>query len=278
MYHSLLQSSPLLTSSPSSPSPSSSIHVSSPLSPNHVMDVGHVIASRFSLLYSALMRFFSCSENVQILVSHLSGKSRASLRLIDWYVTSYAKSVTVLVPVSQHSNCGQMHFRNISGTFAGYLNVYASYRMQLRSFSKAFFDPFRRHNRMTISLGDTQNVVTTIGQLNFFKWLIESGILDYIYKHIDTIETDMRRNASTSLAARLKNESTAVICDKKIDSKPSSPIKNKCISIKNNDNIPSQNSRKQQINNKGTTVVKPHSNHGRGNMVLMRDANVRISF
>ena len=41
-------------------------------------------------------------------------------------------------------------------------------------------------------------IQTTIGQLNFFKWVLESNILSYIETHFDLIEKDMNRRNSTS--------------------------------------------------------------------------------
>jgi hypothetical protein len=39
---------------------------------------------------------------------------------------------------------------------------------------------------------------TTIGQLNFFKWAIESKIIDYIQHQYQEIENDMNARNSTS--------------------------------------------------------------------------------
>ena len=39
---------------------------------------------------------------------------------------------------------------------------------------------------------------TTIGQLNFFRWIIENNILDYIEKNLDDINKDMTNRNSTS--------------------------------------------------------------------------------
>jgi hypothetical protein len=44
-------------------------------------------------------------------------------------------------------------------------------------------------------------MVTTIGQLNFFKWAIENKILDYIDENYETIENDM--NSRNSISKRV---------------------------------------------------------------------------
>ena len=70
------------------------------------------------------------------------------------------------------------------------LNVYTSYKSQLKSYSKKFFDPFCRRERINITMNDS-NIVTTIGQLNFFKWAIDNKILDYINDKYGQIDKDM---------------------------------------------------------------------------------------
>jgi hypothetical protein len=39
---------------------------------------------------------------------------------------------------------------------------------------------------------------TTVGQLNFFKWAIETGILDYIVSNKDKLEREMRSSSLSS--------------------------------------------------------------------------------
>jgi phage antirepressor YoqD-like protein len=47
---------------------------------------------------------------------------------------------------------------------------------------------------------------TTIGQLNFFKWLIEHQILEFIEENYDMIENDMNsRNSTSKRKASLDN-------------------------------------------------------------------------
>jgi protein required for attachment to host cells len=68
----------------------------------------------------------------------------------------------------------------------------------LKAYSKRFLDSFCRWERISIPYGDGQ-LVTTIGQLNFFKWAIENKILEYIEEHYEEIEQDMNnRNSSSS--------------------------------------------------------------------------------
>ena len=73
------------------------------------------------------------------------------------------------------------------------LNVYHSYKSQLKAYSKKRFDPFCRRDRLEFMInGDS--VETTIGQLNFFKWAIKNLVIEYIINHKEDIETDMNHS------------------------------------------------------------------------------------
>ena len=64
---------------------------------------------------------------------------------------------------------------------------------------------------------------TTIGQLNFFKWLLENNILAYIKENISDINNDMLKRNSTSKnklktnkKTRKKREELSVFASKSI--------------------------------------------------------------
>ena len=70
------------------------------------------------------------------------------------------------------------------------LNVYHSYKSQLKAYSKKRFDPFCRRDRLEFMVNDNP-IETTIGQLNFFKWAIKNLVIEYIVNHKTEIEADM---------------------------------------------------------------------------------------
>jgi hypothetical protein len=53
------------------------------------------------------------------------------------------------------------------------------------------FDPYCRKDRIIIPYDETTQIVTTIGQLNFFKWAIVNNVIDYIVANYDDITKDM---------------------------------------------------------------------------------------
>jgi hypothetical protein len=112
--------------------------------------------------------------------------SGVSLRLIDWFVTNYAKKHNIIL--TKYSGHNVVHF-----------NVYLSYRAQLKAYSKQQFDPFRRRDRVVFYYDRNSSVETTIGQLNFFRWMLQHEILDFVTSNAPAIERDMlssQRSAS----------------------------------------------------------------------------------
>ena len=125
---------------------------------------------------ASLSKFYATSTNIAILVSIIEGKSTVSLRLIDWFVTNYCKKNNTEI------------VRNGQSTR---YNIYLDYRSQLKAFSKHNFDPFKRRDRIRYFYTATNYIITTVGQLNFFKWAIENNIIQYIENNHNDIESDL---------------------------------------------------------------------------------------
>ena len=87
-----------------------------------------------------------------------------------------------------------IHYQvNINDKIKNFI-VYLDYKAQLKAYSKRQFDPFCRRERISFISHDNEELITTIGQLNFFRWSIENNILDYIGKNYDIIENDMNNS------------------------------------------------------------------------------------
>ncbi len=130
------------------------------------------------LLLNSLVKFYKKKANVKIITSIVNGESNISLRLIDWFVTNYSKKQSIYI------------YKN-KDKYKEQINVYTDYRAQLKAYSKQLFDPFRRRERINFYFDETTWLQTTSGQLNFFRWAIESNILKYIEENVEIIEKDM---------------------------------------------------------------------------------------
>ena len=134
------------------------------------------------LLMKSLQLFYLQPENIKTILEILEGDSNISLRIIDWFVTNYSKK--------KNTNYTVIGKNNIWKQFI----VYIDYKLQLKGYSKKQFDPFCRRERINFYYNDNNFIVTTVGQLNFFRWAISNGIIDHIKKNLKHIEQDMNKS------------------------------------------------------------------------------------
>ena len=141
------------------------------------------------LLLKNLMIFYNTEDNDNLdkMLRIITGESKISLRIVDWFATNYAKKYYTLYVIDQT-------VENVARRF----KVYDDYKLKLKAYSKKRFDPFCRWDRISIPYKDGNCIETTIGQLNFFKWALENKVVDYIEQNYDTIEKDMNNRNSTS--------------------------------------------------------------------------------
>ena len=187
------------------------------------------VTTQNRLLMQNLLGFFANTDHIDKILPIINGHSHISLRIVDWFVTNYAKQNYIV--------------------YNGRFKVYNDYKLKLKAYSKRRFDPFCRWERIyipyehattaaatTTAVTKTEPITTTttttaaaaaavetfpppppppgstvmrmettIGQLNFFKWAIENKILDYIEMHYSAIEDDMNQRNSSSKKNKSKS-------------------------------------------------------------------------
>ena len=136
------------------------------------------LTSQEHMLLNCMEQFYSIKENSDKLVNLINGN--ISIRLVDFFVTNYSKKNRVSYQIKD-------------GDSKTVFNVHSSYKSQLKAWNKKYFDPFSRGDRVPFFLED-DCLITTIGQLNFFKWFITYDVLNYIESKISKIEQDMNKN------------------------------------------------------------------------------------
>ena len=142
------------------------------------------------LLLNNLMQFYENHENVVKMMRIINGESRISLRIVDWFVTNFAKKYYTVYDIEERGYSGDLEIKRFK--------VYNDYKLKLKAYSKRNLDPFCRWERITIPYDADNFMETTIGQLNFFKWAIDNRIIDHIQDNYDAIEADMNSRNSTS--------------------------------------------------------------------------------
>ena len=150
------------------------------------------ICSREQLLKVKLIDFYRVSTNLEILLPIILQQTRLSLRSLDWFVTNYAKKYNTNYPLERNGE-------------TIYYFPFKTYKSQLKAYSKKFCDPFCRRERVifdyrsmeiidfdpSIKLDHKDYIITTLGQLNFFKFAINDNIIKYAISTIEEIEADM---------------------------------------------------------------------------------------
>ena len=154
------------------------------------------------LLMKCLMDFYADKSKLDEMMNIINGESNISLRIVDWFVTNYAKKFYTIYELSSERNNKMTHYR---------FKVYNDYKLKLKAYSKKRFDPFCRWERITIPYNNDNCMETTIGQLNFFKWAIENKIIEYIQNNYSEIEKDMNERNSISKKVKKVTDSSDIV-------------------------------------------------------------------
>jgi hypothetical protein len=113
---------------------------------------------------------------LETFVRTLRRQENFSLRIIDWTTTNYSKRHRITIfhnglPIDLHND----------------------YRRHLGVFTKKYFDPFARRERLLIVVHPPdESLSTTVGQLNFMKWMLERDLHLRVQELRKDIELDMR--------------------------------------------------------------------------------------
>jgi hypothetical protein len=174
------------------------------------------------LVISSLQRFYLSHPEINKVLTYLNGEAPLSLRIIDWFVTKYSRKNFVRYQLN-----GQDFL------------VYLSYKGQLKAYSKQYFDPNCRRERIMFKIPGHDQFMTTIGKLNFFRWALETNILEYIEAHEEEIRTgynkylkdttetqkrDKKNTAATSTASSTDSNTTVESVEDVVEKVVNTPV------------------------------------------------------
>jgi hypothetical protein len=120
--------------------------------------------------------FYEDNDNKNKLLKYLIDKT-ISLRTIDWYLTEYSKKNNIEIYNLFLEECSK---------YGAPVSPYSKYAKN--------FDIFKRYERTIyeyVENNEVKNFVTTLGQLNIFRWIIKNNIIEDIEKNINIINNDM---------------------------------------------------------------------------------------
>lgn len=147
-----------------------------------IFNVNHPLSTIQRKIMIDAKHFYNKNEHILILYELITQTGAVSLRLLDWLVTTLAKKKELYCSRKDQSS------------------IYEQYKLVLSRYKRRNFDPFRRCRRTV----DGQSVVycvvfnykgnslkSTVGQLNFVKWCIESGVHSFALRMDRRFEPSM---------------------------------------------------------------------------------------
>ena len=143
------------------------------------------------LIIASLQRFYATNPFIAKVMPYLTGDADISLRIIDWFVTKFSRK-----NFTSYELNGQRFV------------VYKSYKGQLDAYNKQYFDTNCRRERIQFGVDGYTPFVTTIGKLNFFRWALESNLLDYIEANQEALKAGYNQflKESTQSQKKLRQE------------------------------------------------------------------------
>lgn len=162
--------------------------------------------------YKKLDNFFNkCSiEEIHSMIDIINGNHLISLRFLDWFVTRYCYLYKLSINID-NTYCNENNF-----------NINISYKAQLKSFKKKYFDPFRRKKKFYYFYDNNKlSILTTIGQLNFFRWALNYDIIKFTETNYRDIILKLTHVNSYFKKNLIENNSYSTTSDELIESSKS---------------------------------------------------------
>ena len=124
--------------------------------------------NKSAILLTSIDTFYNNSENRATLLEILNKTGGISLRNLEWFITNYSKK-------------NNLSYKTTDGKI---FSVHCAYKSSLDGYSKKLFDPFCRSSKISYTVPGTSNEIhTTVAQLNFIRWCIKNNIIEYIHDH-----------------------------------------------------------------------------------------------
>jgi hypothetical protein len=162
------------------------------------------LTSQEILLLKSLEEFYNNSKYFDLLFDIIEGTSAISRRTFEYFVTKYSMvhNISYLLEEKEKSSI---------------FTVHSSYKDQLKAHKKKYFDPFGRGERIPF-FSNNNCIITTIGQLNFYRWFFTKKIYDYCVNNYNTIQNELLTNKTVKKRSRYNiGKKRTTFCKKQIN-------------------------------------------------------------
>jgi len=244
------------------------------------------LSAKQYLLIIPITNFFKNGRNLFILYNILKCKSVISLRLIEYFVVNYVLDNNTYFNLTRYKKNTEYLIDNLfeikkswneynithskKETFHDLFMIHDNYKCKLKEYNKKNFDPFCRWQRIIMIYDkkiemENNEIVniyeksfeTTVAQLNFFKWIIENHIIDYIIENFNSInksmnefEKQIKNNKHNLLQQLIKNDNINHTNDNTNNTNDNTNNTNDNTKSSSIENI-------TQLDNKGTQLDNP---------------------
>lgn len=159
-----------------------------------------------NILLQKLLCYYEDSNVLKEFINIVNGNCGVSLRLIDWFVTTYCKKNHIAYNIENN-----------------YFDVFQNYKLMGKSFKKRKFDPFCRGDRVKLT-HEGYDIETTVGQLNFFKWAMTNKVVDYILERKDDLNQchsdyviEQKRNKMSKMKKEMNVNAVLNVYEKNVE-------------------------------------------------------------
>jgi hypothetical protein len=152
------------------------------------------LTSQEIFLLKTLEDFYKNEQYFNLLIDIINGTNIISRRTIEYFVTHYSLINKTCYIIDENNN--KIKF-----------NVYMSYKDQLKVYRKKYFDPFGRGIRIPFFSNNTC-ILTTIGQLNFYRWFLSKNIYNYCLENYNIIQNELVNKKSLIIRKKTKYNNT----------------------------------------------------------------------
>jgi hypothetical protein len=146
------------------------------------MDEDEAISRKDMVLLDSVLQWYNEDRSrVQTFSDIVNHRNGLSLRIIDWLITNFSKAFSVAIESDGLPR-----------------NLRKDYRKNLTAHNKKNFDPFARRRRINVVLFEHEQRVSTIGQLNFFRWFLSKNLVGFLLHNKSVIEKHMKDSEISS--------------------------------------------------------------------------------
>jgi hypothetical protein len=156
------------------------------------------VSSREDMIMTNIINFYKKKDNLFKLLTLLNKESKISLRLLDWFIVTYTKK-NKQIQLNGNDTYEELHIQ---------------YKLELAAYRKRFFDPFCRDKRIKFYYDEESHIITTIGQLNFIRWIIETKIINLIENNYKKLVIIMNKSIKNNKNNKNKNNKNNVLINK----------------------------------------------------------------